>query len=167
MSKEFNVEHQFELYLQRVDLASKVLTAVQYQEMKRAFYGAWGQQLLLMNRSKISSDVKRSVISKMVSEVSKFWQSETDRLKKDVNIMPLEIQPIEIKITIQEKENGKLKILTDMPLTANAGVVCQQLVSLGQGILDRIQDKLGALSFDKEEDVQAYLKTLTMEKLSE
>ena len=46
--KEFSIEHQWKLYLKRAEVPEEKLGPVQRQEMRRAFFGSWGQALIVM-----------------------------------------------------------------------------------------------------------------------
>jgi hypothetical protein len=64
---KFNLDTQFELYLQRVRLAHIDKKSVQYIELKRAFMGCAGQ-LLIMFRDDIS-ELEESLLQ----QTEKFW----------------------------------------------------------------------------------------------
>jgi hypothetical protein len=48
MDKKFNVEHQFQLFLERVELSEEYMSFTQRKVMRDTFFGAWGQLILLL-----------------------------------------------------------------------------------------------------------------------
>lgn len=48
MNDPFNVEEQYQKYLTRVGLKEEKMNPIQAKETKQAFFGAWGQLLLVM-----------------------------------------------------------------------------------------------------------------------
>lgn len=74
--KDFSIEHQYQTYLERVNLKEANMHPVQKVELKRAFFGAVGQLLILM-RDEISAlpeDESLKVLESQYSEVLAFWQ---------------------------------------------------------------------------------------------
>lgn len=74
MSKTFDLEHQFQLYLKRVGLNPATMHKVQYSQNKQAFYGACGQ-LLIMLRDDMPENENEAVgtMQSMLEQVAKFW----------------------------------------------------------------------------------------------
>ena len=81
--KKFKLEHQFELYLQRVGLTRDKMAANQYIEMKRCFIGACGQMLILL-RDDLGALSEEEAIEKMkdmIHQVGQFFIIESNRQK--------------------------------------------------------------------------------------
>ena len=77
----FNVGHQYAEYLKRVGVTEAQLHPVQRTEMKRAFYGAWGQALVLL-RDEITAfdeDTGAEILQRMFNQVNDYWQREAGR----------------------------------------------------------------------------------------
>ncbi|SDS13193.1 hypothetical protein SAMN04487764_1526 [Gillisia sp. Hel1_33_143] len=79
MSKELELEYQYEKYLKITGLTENQMHPIQRQEIKRAFFGACGQMLVLF-RDEISAieDEDRAVLSMedLVNQVEIFWKEE-------------------------------------------------------------------------------------------
>lgn len=78
---EFNLEHQFLLYLQRVGLSDTLMSVAQMRETKRAFMGACGQMLVVLRDDLGELDEEQGVetLQNMLEQVSNFWLVETKR----------------------------------------------------------------------------------------
>lgn len=75
----FNLEYQYKLYLQRVNLKEEEMPADQQKELKQAFFGACGQMLLCM-RDDLSglSELKAvATLQDMLNQVQQYYQSIT------------------------------------------------------------------------------------------
>lgn len=48
MNKQFDLEHQYQLYLKRVALSENTMHPQQKKQLKEAFMGACGQMLILL-----------------------------------------------------------------------------------------------------------------------
>ncbi len=79
---EFNLEHQFSLYLQRVGLSDTLMSVAQMRETKRAFMGACGQMLVMLRDelSKLSDEQGVDTLQNMLEQVGNFWLAETKRV---------------------------------------------------------------------------------------
>jgi hypothetical protein len=81
MDKQFIIEEQYQMYLQRVGLKESAMHEQQKVQTKRAFFGAWGQMLVLMQGAipdlPESDGVK--VLESMIDQVAKFWLSQGNR----------------------------------------------------------------------------------------
>lgn len=73
------VEEQFNLYLERAGLSNQKMSELQLRETKRAFYGAWGQFLLLYLDigSKYKEEDLLKILDNQFHEVGQFWTNET------------------------------------------------------------------------------------------
>lgn len=76
--EEINIELQWREYLKRVDLVESELHSKQRTEMKRAFYGACGQMLILWLRASVELTDEEFVIvlEDVRNQVRKFWDDE-------------------------------------------------------------------------------------------
>lgn len=77
--KNFNIEDQYNLYLKRVKLDETKMSVVQRNEMRRCFYGAFGQLLMLMQHEIVvlSEDEAIQVFEDMTKQVSEFFYNQT------------------------------------------------------------------------------------------
>jgi len=78
---EFDLEHQYQLYLQRMKLDERKMHPIQKTETRRAFMGACGQMLIMLRDdiSRLTEDEAVDVLDDMVSQVSDFLLKETNR----------------------------------------------------------------------------------------
>jgi len=79
IEQQTNVERQFAEYLRIAKLNPADMMPGQYQETKRAFFGAWGQCLLAMrdvvgeiDDEKLATDI----LGGMINQVYEFWIGE-------------------------------------------------------------------------------------------
>ena len=81
MKKVFNLNYQYQLYLERCGLKENQLSFVQNQEMKRAFFGACGQILLVLRDdvSEFDEDKAVEIFSNMLNQVSDFFIKELNK----------------------------------------------------------------------------------------
>jgi hypothetical protein len=79
--QESNLEWQWKQYLKRVDVTEEQLSPIQRQEMKRAFYGACGQILILLRDDvgELPEDQAVTVLQDMMNQIQNFWQGEITR----------------------------------------------------------------------------------------
>lgn len=76
---KFNVQQQFELYLQRSGIAYLPKDSTQYIELRRAFMGAAGQLLILFSDDIGAMEDENEAINVMDSlfnQVHDFWNNE-------------------------------------------------------------------------------------------
>lgn len=74
---KFDLEYQYQLYLQRVKLSESRMGHVQRQEMKRAFMGACGQILVLLGElSKLDEDMAIEKMQAMSDQVRNYFMKE-------------------------------------------------------------------------------------------
>jgi hypothetical protein len=85
LPKDFNLNHQWGLFLERCGISAILMPADQEREMKRAFFGACGQ-LLLVFRDELNDYADKKgeieaamVMQNMLDQVSDYWQKETDK----------------------------------------------------------------------------------------
>lgn len=77
----FNLESNFQHYLETVGLKENEMYPRQRTEIKRAFYGGCGEilTLLLHKISQLDDDAAEEQLSDLVNQVSDFWLSEQGR----------------------------------------------------------------------------------------
>jgi hypothetical protein len=78
MSK-FNLETQYQLYLQRVGLKEQDMHPIQKQQLKHAFMGGIGQLLILQrdDLTKLHEDDGAEVLQNMLNEVGNYLLTES------------------------------------------------------------------------------------------
>lgn len=76
----FSLEHQWNLFEQRCDLKAP-MPEDQRREMRRAFFGALGQLLILMRDDvgELSEEDGMAVFPDLLNQVKAFWDGETAR----------------------------------------------------------------------------------------
>lgn len=81
MKKIFNLNYQYKLYIERCGLKEYQLSFVQNQEMKRAFFGACGQILLILRDdvSEFDEDKAIEIMQNMLNQVSDFFIKEQNK----------------------------------------------------------------------------------------
>lgn len=81
MDKQFIIEKQYQMYLQRVGLKESSMHERQKVETKRAFFGAWGQMLVLMQGPipDLPEPEAIHVLESMIDQVAQFWLTEDNR----------------------------------------------------------------------------------------
>lgn len=81
MEELFDLEHQYQLYLQRVGLSESRMGDVQKQETKRAFMGACGQMFVLLRDelSKLDEDVAIQKWQAMLNQAKNYFIEETNK----------------------------------------------------------------------------------------
>lgn len=83
ITSPFNVEHQYQLFLERIKLNEAEMHPMQRIQLKQAFFGAWGQLLLCM-RDDVAAlpDMKAiMVMDDMIKQVEQYWTAEVERYK--------------------------------------------------------------------------------------
>ena len=77
-AERISIEREFELYLARVEFKKEGANPILYSEMKRAFFGAYGQCLILL-RDRIAvldADVGIKFLEQLLREVGVFFSNE-------------------------------------------------------------------------------------------
>lgn len=74
----FNLDHQFDLYLERTKQDKNKMPSIQLQETKRAFYGACGQMLVLLRDdiTALPDEQAMDTLDDMMNQVGSFWIGE-------------------------------------------------------------------------------------------
>lgn len=77
----FNLNVQWKKYLERSGVSEEKMPEDQRREMKRAFFGACGQMLILLRDDvSIYPEAKAAgIMQKMLDQVGNFWQTECDK----------------------------------------------------------------------------------------
>lgn len=78
--EQFDVEKQFDLFLKRMELDRRKMPPYQITEMKRAFYGAWGQLIILLSAEvtvHLTQDELAALYQAMAKQVMDFMSKET------------------------------------------------------------------------------------------
>jgi len=89
--KHFDLEFQWQQYLLKGEIAEQQIWPAQRREMKRAFYGACGQMLLLFTGELVEyvksngSKAAANMIDAMLDQVESFWRAEIDKLSGRAN----------------------------------------------------------------------------------
>lgn len=75
---EFNIEDQYQFYLNLVGLKEDKMHPVQKKQTKMAFYGAYGQLLVTLKEDVSRLETKKAVkvLSDMLEQVDNFWKNE-------------------------------------------------------------------------------------------
>lgn len=73
--KIFDLEHQYQLYLQRVGLKEENMHPIQKTETKRAFIGACGQMLVLLrdDLGKLEENKAIEILQDMMDQVAAYF----------------------------------------------------------------------------------------------
>lgn len=77
MKDKYKIEYQFQEYIKRVGLSG--MPEYQEKELRRAFFGAWGQFLVLMDKDlhEESEGEFVRVLENMVTQVTDFFLKES------------------------------------------------------------------------------------------
>lgn len=79
--RQFDLEHQYKTYLERVGLSEDRMHSQQKVETKRAFMGACGQMLYLLrdDLTKMPEHEGIETLQSMIEQVTQFWITEQNR----------------------------------------------------------------------------------------
>jgi len=80
--KEFNLEHQYQLYLQRMALSESTMHPQQKIQLRQTFFGASGQMLILLRDelSKLEEDKAMETLQDLINQVGNFFLDETNKM---------------------------------------------------------------------------------------
>lgn len=80
-NKAFDLEHQYQLYLERVGLREDMMHPVQKKQLKEAFIGACGQMLVMLRDDLSKLDERDAIVemSEMMNQVGRFFMKASDR----------------------------------------------------------------------------------------
>jgi hypothetical protein len=85
IQKDFDLNHQWELFCERCSIPENSMPEDQRREMKRAFFGACGQMLILLRDElgdygdKHGEIAAAQMMQTMLEQVGQFWQTEMDK----------------------------------------------------------------------------------------
>ena len=75
---EFNIEAQYQHYLQLVGLNEANMHPTQRTETRRAFYGGFSHSIVLIgNTIELSEEETTKVFDDLNSQIERFWLTET------------------------------------------------------------------------------------------
>lgn len=77
-NKTFDLEHQYRLYLERMNLRETDMHPVQRLQLKQTFYGSAGQVLLMLRDDvgKLPDDQAVNVLEDLISQVFNYFKSQ-------------------------------------------------------------------------------------------
>lgn len=64
MNSEFNIEHQYQLYLKRMSISERNMHPEQKKQLRETFFGACGQMIILL-RDELSALKESEAIEQM------------------------------------------------------------------------------------------------------
>ena len=75
----FNIEHQYQIFLQRIGLTEAAMAAQQKAQLKHTFFGAWGQLLdcLESDVAELPELTAVSVLEHMKRQVQAYFDAVT------------------------------------------------------------------------------------------
>ena len=80
--QEFNLEHQYQLYLQRMALSESTMHPQQKIQLRQTFFGASGQMLILLRDelSKLEEEKAMETLQDLINQVANFFLAETNKM---------------------------------------------------------------------------------------
>ena len=80
--QEFNLEHQYQLYLQRMALSESTMHPQQKIQLRQTFFGASGQMLILLRDelSKLEEEKAMKTLQDLINQVGNFFLAETNKM---------------------------------------------------------------------------------------
>lgn len=80
--QEFNLEHQYQLYLQRMALSESTMHPQQKIQLRQTFFGASGQMLILLRDelSKLEEEKAMETLQDLLNQVGNFFLAETNKM---------------------------------------------------------------------------------------
>lgn len=89
--KDFDLNHQWSLFCERCQIPENKMPEDQRREMKRAFFGACGQMLILQKdeladyADKNGDEAAAGILQDMLRQVGDFWEKEMDKYSGKAN----------------------------------------------------------------------------------
>lgn len=83
MSK-YDLEHQYQLFLKRMDLSESTMHPTQKKQLRQTFYGACGQFLVFITEelSKLEEDKAIELLDNIYNQIELFFKNELDSQNK-------------------------------------------------------------------------------------
>jgi len=80
--QEFNLEHQYQLYLKRMALSESTMHPQQKIQLRQTFFGASGQILILLRDelSKLEEEKAMETLQDLINQVGNFFLAETNKM---------------------------------------------------------------------------------------
>lgn len=80
--QEFNLENQYQLYLQRMSLSESTMHPQQKIQLRQTFFGASGQMLILLRDelSKLEEEKAMETLQDLINQVGNFFLAETNKM---------------------------------------------------------------------------------------
>lgn len=80
--QEFNLEHQYQLYLQRMALSESKMHPLQKIQLRQTFFGASGQMLILLRDelSKLEEEKAMETLQDLINQVGNYFLAETNKM---------------------------------------------------------------------------------------
>ena len=78
---EFNLEHQYQLYLQRVALNENIMHHEQRKQLRQTFFGGCGQMLILLRDDLAQLEESKAVetMQNMINQVGEYFLSISNK----------------------------------------------------------------------------------------
>lgn len=78
--EEFDLEKQYQLFLERIGLSEKTMHPIQKAQIKQTFYGAIGQLIILFrdNLTKLEEDKAVNVLGYLLNQVGDYFIKESN-----------------------------------------------------------------------------------------
>lgn len=79
--EKFDLNYQWNLYLEKIGLKEESMFPIQLTETKRAFFAACGQMLLLLRDDipQYKADKAIEILENMTMQVKSFWEVEVKK----------------------------------------------------------------------------------------
>lgn len=80
--QEFNLENQYQLYLQRMSLSESTMHPQQKIQLRQTFFGASRQMLILLRDelSKLEEEKAMETLQDLINQVGNFFLAETNKM---------------------------------------------------------------------------------------
>lgn len=81
MQKEFDLEHQYQLYLERVALSEATMHPEQKKQLRQTFMGACGQIIIMLRDDvgKLEEDEAIKTMENMINQVGNYFLKATNK----------------------------------------------------------------------------------------
>ncbi len=78
---QFDLEYQYQLFLQRMSLIESQMHPQQKIQLKQAFMGAWGQSMICM-RDEVSEHPEAEavqILEDMTTQLTRYWNNQVKK----------------------------------------------------------------------------------------